>query len=85
MTPISTAPTDIDEIIILRKAKRLSSNKRSEFNYSSKRKERREEYKEFLSRNPISEEMILRFLGHIKKLLKQESLEEENVLEIGYF
>lgn len=85
MTPISTAPTDIDEVIILRKAKRLSSNKRNEFHSSLKRKEYRGMYKEFLLKNPISEKMIVRFLDHVKKLLQQESLEEENVLEIGYF
>lgn len=32
MTPVSTAPTDIDEVLILRKAKRLGSNIRSSFN-----------------------------------------------------
>lgn len=31
MTPISTATTDIDEILIVRKAKRINSNIRKEF------------------------------------------------------
>jgi hypothetical protein len=31
MTPLSTAPTDIDEILLLRKAKRINSHVRSKY------------------------------------------------------
>ncbi len=31
MTPLSTAPTDINEILLLRKAKRINSNVRSKY------------------------------------------------------
>ena len=41
MTPISTATTDIDEILIVRKAKRISSNIRKEFcTYGRRQKHR---------------------------------------------
>ena len=41
MTPISTATTDIDEILIVRKAKRISSNIRKEFStYLGRQKNR---------------------------------------------
>ncbi len=85
MTPISTAPTDIDEVIILRKAKRISSNKRAEFNESKNRELVKEDYKKFLLDNPISYEMILRFIEHIKKVINRESLVEDDVLQNGYF
>lgn len=85
MTPISTAPTDIDEVIILRKAKRLSSNKRKDFSAYEGRQANRDEYKNFLESNPIQYEMILRFLTHIKKIISRESLIEEDVISNGYF
>ncbi len=85
MTPVGTAPTDIDEVIILRKAKRLSSNKRKEFDSVSNRKKHRDSYKKFLLQNPIHYDMVLHFLNHIKLLIKQESLEEKNILNLGYF
>ncbi len=52
MTPLSTAPTDIDEILILRKAKRLSANIRKDFNTSAKRRARRKEYVKYLQEHP---------------------------------
>ena len=85
MTPISTAPTDIDEAIILRKAKRLSSNKRKDFSTYEGRQANRDEYKNFLESNLIQYEMILRFLTHIKKIISRESLIEEDVISNGYF
>jgi len=83
MTPISTSSTAIDEIIILRKAKRLSSNVRSEFNESSKRKEKRTLFKDFLTSNPFTESMFKRFLDHIEVVLKND--DESEVLKNGYF
>ena len=40
MTPVSTAPTDIDEVLIFRKAKRISSNIRKSFNTFSGRQKK---------------------------------------------
>ncbi len=85
MTPISTAPTDIDEVIILRKSKRLSSNKRSTFNESRNRIRLAGEYSSFLKSNPLAYDMIVRFIEHIKKVLLRESLVEDDVLKTGYF
>lgn len=85
MTPLSTAPTDIDEVIILRKAKRLSSHIRKDYGSSAKRKLAREKYVEFLVKHPLRPEMFKRFVDHIKVLLKSEAPIETNVLEAGYF
>jgi len=85
MTPLSTAATDIDEVLILRKAKRINSNVRSEFATSAKRKSRREEYINFLTSNPFSADVFRRFVNHITKLLRNEAPEERKVLELGYF
>lgn len=85
MTPLSTAPTDIDEVIILRKAKRLSSNVRSKFGSSVGRQKYRDQYVGFLKKNPISKEMICRLVEHIRELMLNEAPIEDDVLKTGYF
>ena len=85
MTPISTAPTDIDEVIILRKAKRLSSHIRKEFSNSNKRKAQREAYVRFLREHPLRAEMFQRLINHVRVLLKNDAPVERDVLELGYF
>jgi len=85
MTPLSTAATEIDEVLLLRKAKRINSNVRSEYATSVKRRLHRQEYLEFLTANPFSEDVFRRFVNHVAKLLRNEAPEERRVLELGYF
>ena len=85
MTPQSTAPTDIDEIIILRKAKRLNSNVRTHYATAGKRKKLRGEYVAYLQRYPFRQEMFERLLRHVRELIRNEQPEEESVLDVGYF
>ena len=85
MTPLSTAPTDIDEVLILRRAKRLNSNVRSSYNTYAGRQAARQNYVSFLQRNPISVDVLKRFVANIKRLISNEVPDERNVLEMGYF
>ncbi len=85
MAPISTTPTDIDEVILLRKGKRLSSNIRKDFNESQKRKGCRQKYIAYLKQYPLLHERFQRFVEHIRKLVKSEELIENDVLERGFF
>ena len=85
MSPQSTAPTDIDEIIILRKAKRLNSNVRADYSSSDKRQKLRGDYYGFLQKNPFRVEMFKRFIEHIRELIKNEQPVETSVLQVGYF
>ncbi len=85
MTPISTATTDIDEILIVRKAKRISSNIRKEFSTYSGRQKHRAWYVDYLRKNKYSAEIFKRFIDHIFSQMKNEDLIEENVLDLGYF
>ncbi|MDY2996033.1 MAG: Bpu10I family restriction endonuclease [Faecalimonas sp.] len=85
MTPISTTTTDIDEILILRKAKRISSNVRKEFSTKIGREKWRPWYTEYLMKNPYSIDMFKRFINHIFSQMSNEELIEESVLEVGYF
>lgn len=79
MTPISTTTTDIDEILILRKAKRISSNIRKEFSTKIGREKWRPWYTEYLMNNPYSVDMFKRFINHIFSQMSNEELIEESV------
>jgi len=83
MTPISTSTTAIDEIIILRKAKRLPSNIRGQFNTAAGRRQNRAVFTEYLEANPFLAETFSRFLDYIRKLVSADT--EDDVLTRGYF
>lgn len=83
MTPISSSVTAIDEIIILRKAKRLSSDVRRNFNTAEGRAAYRDFYEQYLRAHPFVPDTFSRFASHIRALM--ENRVEDNVLERGYF
>ena len=85
MTPISTTPTDIDEVLLLRKAKRIGSQVRRHYATYQGRQQGREEYARYLSENPFSPEVFARFVSHITVALTDTDLDEGNVLNGGYF
>lgn len=85
MTPISTATTDIDEILIVRKAKRISSNIRKAFSTYAGRQQHRDWYIKYLKDNPYSSTVFKRFIDHIFSQMRNEDLIEESVLDVGYF
>lgn len=83
MTPISSSLTAIDEIIILRKAKRISSNIRSHFAIVEGRKKHRGYFEQYLLAHPFHEDTLRRFANHIKTLTVDTS--EDEALEQGHF
>lgn len=85
MTPISTATTDIDEILIVRKAKRISSNIRKNYSTYAGRQRNREWYVNYLTQNPYSADIFKRFANHIFSQMRNEDLIEKSVLQLGYF
>lgn len=85
MIPVSTASTDIDEVIILRKAKRISSHIRKNFSTVKGRTQHRAKFEKFLQDNPFDNQVILRFVNHIISTLQNQDPLEEDVLETGYF
>jgi hypothetical protein len=85
MTPVSTAPTDIDEVIILRKAKRINSNIREAYGSFAGRQAGRAAYIEHLASHPFSVEMFVRFVEHIARVMRSEALVEDDVLDTGHF
>lgn len=85
MTPISTSTTDIEEILLLRKARRIGSQKRKSFSNYKGRMTNREFYVNYLKNNPYREDTLLRFIEHIFSQIQGEDLIEEDILELGYF
>ncbi len=84
MTPLSTAATEIDEVLILR-GKRLGSHVRKNFDTFVRRQSKREEYTAYLSANPARLEVFQRFVEHVRRIFSNELPIESSVLERGYF
>ena len=86
MTPISTAGFAIDEVLILRKARRLQADVRQSFNTAAGRQKGRDLYVKHLLEHPFSTDVFARFLWHIKNVFHPDSpVETSGVLEQGYF
>ncbi len=86
MTPITTKLTSIDEVIVLRKAKRLGSNVRAEFSTAAGRQQARKAYDEFLAKNPLQLECFERFVWHLNECFPEKEEDAEDVvLGRGYF
>ncbi|CAJ1787440.1 Bpu10I family restriction endonuclease [Aeromonas veronii] len=86
MTPINTKLTAIDEVIVLRRAKRLGSNQRSAFSTAGGRREKMEWYSNFLDSHPLSLEGFKRLMWHLNECFPAvEHHSEDIVLERGYF
>jgi DNA modification methylase len=85
MPPISTAITPIDKVFILRKAKRMNSSIRSQFDKVKGRQENKDFYLNFLQENPYKVEIFEMFIESIRELLQDEPLDEETVLDRGFF
>ncbi|MEZ4588061.1 MAG: Bpu10I family restriction endonuclease [Gemmatimonadales bacterium] len=84
MTPLSTAATDIDEVLILR-GKRMSSNIRKDFDTAVKRQARLEEYRAFLAGSPARSVVFERLVAHVRQIFANEVPVENDVLNRGYF
>ncbi len=86
MGPINTASTDIEEAIILRKAKRLGSNFREGLATVAGRKTAREAFAAHYDSHPFRVECFARILQHMSNVYPvQILLDEQTVLERGYF
>ncbi|MCA8180975.1 Bpu10I family restriction endonuclease [Burkholderia vietnamiensis] len=86
MTPITTKLTSIDEVIVLRRAKRLASNVRANFSTSEGRQQYRDRYVEFLDSSPLHLGSFERFISHLNECFPAEEDDTvDTVLGRGYF
>ena len=83
MTPINTHTTAIDEILILRKAKRIAANIRGHFSTAAGRRRHRAQLQEHLEAHPLAEDTFRRFLQHIQRTIDAST--EDTILTRGYF
>ena len=77
--------TSIEEVIILRKAKRLSANLRQNFASATGRAAARNQFERFLSDHPFAPDAFTRFLSHVEPLLGSGTEDEGIALERGWF
>ena len=81
----STAVTAIKEVIVLRKARRLSAELRQRFSTAAGRRRHREAFLRHLAENPFAPEAFGRFLSHLERLLGNGAESEQDALERGWF
>ena len=85
MTPISTDSTAIEEVIVLRRARRLAADLRGRFSSAAGRIDNRDAFERHLNQHPLDPRMFRRFLSHVEPLLGSEGKSERNALERGWF
>jgi SAM-dependent methyltransferase len=85
MTPVSITPTNIDDVLIVRKAKRMSSNVRQEYRTAKEREEHRDEYVQFLKSAKFYADVFQRMIDKIQRVVDATDPELETVLKKGYF
>ncbi len=85
MTPVSITSTQIDDVLIVRKAKRMSSNVRQRYTNAAARREHRNEYSEFLEEAQYYPEVFQRMIEKIKALIDNSSPSSQHVLSQGHF
>jgi hypothetical protein len=83
MSPISSSTTAIDEIIILRKAKRIGAEEKQNYSSSIERISKIETYRAFLLSHPFANNTFLRFIEHVASLIND--IKENEILNRGYF
>jgi hypothetical protein len=85
MTPVSITPTHIDDVLIVRKAKRMSSNVRQEYRTAKERQAHRNEYVEFLESAKYYADVFQRMIDKIQRVIDAAAPELDAVLKKGHF
>ena len=86
MTPINTKLTAIDEVIVLRRSKRIGSNRRSGFSTAAGREATRDWFSNFLDEHQLHVDGFRRFVWHLNECFPSEEHDAQDVvLERGYF
>lgn len=86
MKPISTKLTAIDEVIILRRSKRIGSQIRANFSTAKGRQEHQDWFGKFLDDHPLDIESFRRFVFHLNECFPDADHDAEDiVLGRGFF
>ena len=84
MTPISSAGTDIDEVLVLR-GRRVGSQNRKNFSSAAYRRDHRAEHLERVHSTPVRIGVVQRFVNHVREILQNQSGDLSGAVERGYF
>jgi len=85
MTPVSIIPTQIDDVLIVRKARRLPANVRQEFRDANARRTHRQTYIEYLDSCQFCPDVFKRMVGKIQALIDNTAPDADSVLARGHF
>lgn len=85
MTPVSITSTQIDDVLIVRKAKRMSSNVRQEYRSAEARQKHRQAYMDFLESAKYYVDVFQRMIDNIQIIIDDTIPETDNVLRRGHF
>jgi hypothetical protein len=85
MTPVSITSTQIDDVLIVRKAKRMSSNVRQEYRSADARRKHRPAYIEFLESAKYYADVFQRMIDKIQSMVEEKDPETDKVLKQGHF
>ena len=86
MGPIDTASTDIEEVIILRKARRLGANFREGLSTVAGRAAAREAFVRYYDAHPLDAACFGRIVDHMRTVYPENvELDEQTVLQRGFF
>jgi len=85
MTPVSITPTHIDDVLIVRKAKRMSSNVRQEYKTAKDRRSHRDEYVKFLNASKYYTDVFQRMIDRIQSVVDDADPAPDKVVKRGHF
>ena len=85
MTPVSITSTQIDDVLIVRKSRRLSANVRQEYKTPESRKQYRQEYADFLDASKYYADVFQRMIDKIQTLVEDTAPGVDQVLRRGHF
>ncbi len=85
MTPVSITSTHIDDVLIVRKAKRMSSNMRQRYRNAEERRRHRDEYVSFLTNSRYYADVFQRIVDKVQSVFDEGNLVEDQVLQQGHF
>ena len=85
MTPVSITSTHIDDVFIVRKAKRMSSNIRQRYRNAEERRKYRDEYVWFLDSSRYYVDVFQRMVDKVQSVVAERNPDEDNVLKQGHF
>ena len=85
MTPVSIISTHIDDVLIVRKAKRMSSNIRQRYRNAEERRKYRDEYVGFLDGSRYYADVFQRMVDKVQSVVDEGNPAEDEVLKQGHF